>query len=503
MEQSLVKITSLYDQYKTSPNTIEKMGYYIHTQLPGLLQKYNEQEKKRIFLEKQSVQYINEFLTNPNRQFFYISATDTFIQYDGENYQFINEDDLWIIILNDITEKDILTTWKQKIKNILIKKIKEQHLFNTIPESATVQFVINFFTPTLFDTKEDVKHFMALIGDNILNKKIDLYYFLPTSSKLFFDTLESMCQYNFKSKLSITSNLRYRYRGEDYQKSRLIYFTKSIQNKSCWLSFLKDNLYNFLVVCCYYSTRYINADKYVNKRNDQFKNKIFYLKNNTKEEFISQFKETMLVQESGGQIHIKDMFFLWKIYLKQKNLPNTIYKAEFENILKDTMNSSSYFFIDIKSNYLNNTKMVQKFWREFIIKEMDEELEISELHTLITKWANDKNINCSEFNENNLHDIIEHFYDDVTIENDKFLMGIQCNLWDKQGDILDAFQNKFNKTIDKDITIYESYVMFCKYINNQGKLLTVSKKYYYKYIDKVIPNQYIKDGRILLTYWNN
>ena len=82
-------------------------------------------------------------------------------------------------------------------------------------------------------------------------------------------------------------------------------------------------------------------------------------------------------------------------------------------------------------------------------------------------------------------------------------MGIQCNLWDKQGDILDAFQNKFNKTIDKDITIYESYVMFCKYINNQGKLLTVSKKYYYKYIDKVIPNQYIKDGRILLTYWNN
>jgi len=503
MECSLVKITQLYEQYKTSPNTIEKMEYYINTQLPGLLKKYNEQEKKRIFLEKQSIQYINEFLTNPNQQFFYISATDTFIQYDEENYQFINEDDLWIIILNDITEKDILTEWKQKIKNIIIKRIKEQNLFNTIPESATVQFVINFFTPTLFDTKEDVKHFMALIGDNILNKKIDLHYFVPIESKLFFDTLESMCQYNFKSKLGITSTIRYRYRGEEYDKSRLLYFTKSIQNKSCWLSFLKDNLYNFLVVSCYYSTRYINADKYVNKRNDQFKNKIFYLKNNTKEEFISQFKETMLVQESGGQIHIKDMFFLWKIYLKQKNLPNTIYKAEFENILKDTMNSSSYFFIDIKSNYLNNTKMVQKFWREFIIKEMDEELEISELHTLITKWANDKNINCSEFNENNLHDIIEHFYDDVTIENDKFLMGIQCNLWDKQGDILDAFQNKFNKTIDKDITIYESYVMFCKYINNQGKLLTVSKKYYYKYIDKVIPNQYIKDGRILLTYWNN
>ena len=67
--------------------------------------------------------------------------------------------------------------------------------------------------------------------------------------------------------------------------------------------------------------------------------------------------------------------------------------------------------------------------------------------------------------------------------------------------MLDAFQHRFNKTIDKDITIYESYVMFCKYINNKDKILTVSKKYYYKYIDKVIPEQYIKDGRILLTYW--
>ena len=61
------------------------------------------------------------------------------------------------------------------------QRIKEQSLFNTIPESATVQYVINFFTPTLFDTKEDVKHFMALIGDNILNKKsITMAEFGPT-----------------------------------------------------------------------------------------------------------------------------------------------------------------------------------------------------------------------------------------------------------------------------------------------------------------------------------
>ena len=175
-----------------------------------------------------------------------------------------------------------------------------------------------------------------------------------------------------------------------------------------------------------------------------------------------------------------------------------IYKAEFENILKDTINSSASFFINIKSNYLNNTKMVQMFWNQFITKEIDEELEISELHALITKWSNDQNINCVGFNENNLSAIIEHFYDDVTIENGKFLIGIKCNLWDKQGDMLEAFQHKFNKEINTDITIYESYVMFCKYINNQGSLTV---RNIIKYIDKVIPEQYIKDGRISIQYW--
>ena len=503
MEDSLVKISDLYKTYKSSPGTISKLENYINTQLPPLLREFNEQEINQLLLEKKKNKYINTYLTNHNRQFFYIPSTDTFINYDGENYTYVDEDNIWIIILNDITENGILAECKQHIKNILIKKIKEQSLFHTIPESSTVQYVMNFFTPTLFNSKEDVKHFMSLIGDNILGKKMDLNYFVPIESKLFFDTLESMCQYNFKNKLGITSTIRYRYRGEDYNKSRLLYFTKSIQNKSCWLSFLKDNLYNLLVVCCHYSTIHINADNYISKGPEVFKNKICYLKNNTKEDLINEFKQKMIIQESNANIHIKDMFFLWKMYLKHQNLPNMIYKAEFENIMKENMTNDNNLFLNIKSNYLNNTKIVQKFWHQTISKDVEEELELSELYALIIKWTNDENIICVDFDENKLQDIVKHFYDDIQIENDKFLIGITCNLWNKQADIVDAFKNKFNKNIDKDITIYDSYVLFCKYINNKGKLLTVSKKYYFKHINKVIPNQYIKDCCILADYWNN
>ncbi len=503
MEESVSKLTVLYNLYKDSPNTLQKLEFYIHKQLPALLDKFNEQEKRRMFLEKESNIYINEFLTNPDQQFFYIQPTDSFIKYDGENYSFINEDDLWMIILSDITEKVTLVDWKQKIKNTIIKNIKEKSLFNTIPESSTVQFVINFFTPMLLTSKEDVKYFMTLIGDNILNKNTGLSYFVPIESKSFFDALESTCQYYFRSKLNIAQSIRYRYRGEDYNKSRIVYFTKSINNKACWLSFLKDNLFNFLVVCCHYSTRYINADSYVNKRNITFKNKILYLKNNTKENIIGIFLEEMILQSTDNSISLNDIYFLWKIYLKNKNIPNTILKTEFELILKNKLLNNNNNFLDVKSNYLDNVKLFKRFWDVTINRDVDDEIEISEIHTLLMKWIETNNKTSIGFTEDNLRDMIEYFYDDITVEKEKFLLNTSCNLWDKQGDMLEAFQHKFNKPIEKDITIYESYVMYCKYANNNGKLMTVSKKYYYKYIGKVIPNQYIINGRILLNYWNN
>ena len=35
----------------------------------------------------------------------------------------------------------------------------------------------------------------------------------------------------------------------------------------------------------------------------------------------------MIVAQTGKQIHIKDMFFLWKRYLKQERLPNMKYEG--------------------------------------------------------------------------------------------------------------------------------------------------------------------------------
>ena len=504
MEKAITKINEFYTLYKDSDNTLEKLDFYIHKQLPELLKKFNDQEIRRNFLEKESEKYINDFLTNPEKQYFYIKNTDVFIHYDGKIYTSINEDDLWMEILTDITSKEILLDFKQKIKNTLVNKIKEKTIFSTIPESYTVQHIINFFTPIIFDSKEDVKHFLALIGDNILNKKINVKYFVNIESKTFFDWFENLTQYYFGNKLNITSNIRYRYRGEKYENSRIIYFKKTIKNNSFWLPFIKENLFNLLVVSCHYSARYINSDNYVNKQNTNFKNKIFYLKNNTKTSIINDFMCEMA--NSGTEddkISFNNIHFLWKIYLKNKNIPNIILKSEFETIIKERYTYSNNYLTKIKSIYLRNIKLFKKFWQNNIVYDMNDEMEISEIYAILINWFETNKIYESNFTEENLKDMIEYFYNDITINENKFLLGIKCGLWNKQQDILESFVNKFNKNIDKNLSIYDSYILYCKYSNNNNKILTVSKKYYYKYINHIIPEKFIKDGYILQSYWKN
>tara|TARA_B100000963_G_scaffold359788_1_gene388189 strand:+ start:1892 stop:3397 length:1506 start_codon:yes stop_codon:yes gene_type:complete len=501
MENLIVKITQLHEKHKKSPKTLDKLTYYVEKQLPALLDKYDAQEKRRIFLEKESKRYINSFLSQPDHQYFYINNTDTFIEYNGCDYKIIPEDNLWFKILNDITEKKTLLEWKQKIKSKIIDFIKIKKLLSSIPESQTIQNMINFFTPILFTNKEKVKYFFAIIGDNILGKSNQNNYFVQEKSKEFFEILENLSGYYFDNKLNISNNFKFKYRGQSYNNSRLIYFTNNIKNKSVWFSFIKENFLNFIVLCSHYSSRYINAENYSLQRNDSFKNEVFYLKKNTKEQIIDNFINKFTHSDEKNKIHTTDMQFLWNMFLKEKNIENIIYKVELENILRNKLTYSSGNYLNLHTIHANEIKIFKSFFDKHIIYEDDDELEISEIHKIL-QTNNECNIT-----ENLLEDLISH-YTSYRSEDGKTINNISCNLWDKHQEILEAFENKFNKpdvilnNTNNYISIYDTYILYCKYSNNNNKILTVSKKYFEKQIIKLIPNEFIWNNNILLTYWN-
>ena len=501
MENLIVKITQLYEKHKKSPKTLEKLSYYVEKQLPALLDKYDAQEKKRIYLEKESKKYINSFFSNSEHQYFYIKTTDTFIEYNECDYKIIPEDNLWFKILNDITEKKTLLEWKQQIKTKIINVIKTKKILTSIPESLTIQNMINFFTPILFSDKEKVKYFFAIIGDNILGKSNENNYFVQEKSKEFFEILENLSGYYFDNKLNISNNFKYKYRGQSYENARLIYFTNNIKNKSIWFSFIKENFLNFIVLCSHYSSRYVNAENYALQRNESFKNEIFYLKKNTKEDIINYFIGKYTFKDENNKIHSSDIQFLWNLFLKEKNMENIIYKVELENILRNKLNYNSGNYLNLNTSHSKKIKIFKTFFEKHITYDDDDELEISEIHKIL------QNNNESSITESLLEDLISH-YTSYRSEDGKTINNISCNLWSKQQEILESFENKFNKpeiieNIENNyLSIYDAYILYCKYSNNNNKILTVSKKYFEKNIIKLIPSEFIWNNNILLSYWN-
>ena len=126
-EEIIIKLKKIYDNYEDNPVIIKKIHEYLDKQLPHALEHFIEKQanqlKRKQALEKHSQIYIDNFLNNPDKQYFYISQSNIFIFYNGENYKIINEDDIWHILLRDISTKETLTPWKHKIKNSVIKLI--------------------------------------------------------------------------------------------------------------------------------------------------------------------------------------------------------------------------------------------------------------------------------------------------------------------------------------------------------------------------------------------
>ena len=72
-------------------------------------------------------------------------------------------------------------------------------------------------------------------------------------------------------------------------------------------------------------------------------------------------------------------------------------------------------------------------------------------------------------------------------KDNKFLFGWSCKLWNKEAD-LDTFIETI-KEEHKCISIYEAYLEYTKYSSND---LTVSKRYFEKYIEENC-HEYIDD----------
>jgi len=537
-------IDELYQKYNNDSYMLSKLNSYICSQLPNIfenikLNHYQRTLRMEELTNEQDV-FIQTFLTN--NQYFYVSTTDKYFYYDGIRYQMINEDDILHKVLSTISNGRNLMSWKQRTKNTIMKRIRDNSLINSIPESDTIQRVFDSLYPAIFASKYETKYFLTIIGDNMRRKNTSLIHYIPQISKHFIRDLNAVSQFVLGNNLNQT--FKHKYHDHTYSECRIVNINNIVKYEHTWNHIVNEYALDIICVACHYSTRYESSDEYLLKHctNTDLINGVFYLKDRQPIDLVNQFITTYLdihpnqldlantniiidnQSIRGTQITWKNMQYLWKHYLDVSGLPSIMFLQTFKTILIDKLsvyyNEEHDTFIGICSKHLPTIQTFLNFWDEtMILDETETDFEIDEVVILFRKWCDINGQNNTVLNDKQILDLIAYFFPTIEIERDKYLSGIRSSLWDKQLDIqtaLDNMKNMLRETkmpidrcvspsMNRNIAIYDAYIFYCKYYSNPSDktyVQIVSKSYFEKYVFDNLVDYVIADKFISIEWYS-
>jgi hypothetical protein len=384
-DELLEIIRGLYQKYEDDEYLKTKLTTHIKTTLPTLLQQKcderNMREERRKTLEETSDEFIREFIDSS--AYYYNPSIDLFFVYQHNTYKIINEDEIEHDIRTTITDQQNseLSIWKYKIKNSIIKKIKERDLLSSIPESETIQRVLNALTPFIFKNKDSAKYFLTIIGDILLRKNTNTY-FIPSKTKHFISDLSEE-SYALFGTPNMMNHIKFKFYEHTYEECRIIDVVENIisfpfythnegikiglshsMSSSSSLSSLsnmvsssgvstpkspsthghghggssniiqKQSMLDLFCVAAHYSMRFNSADLFIEKhcKDHAIRQHAFYLKNITDDEIMTKFISTTMepCQNASARITWKNMLYLWKLFVEEEKIPNVF----FTNVLK-------------------------------------------------------------------------------------------------------------------------------------------------------------------------
>jgi len=534
-EESLTSIIKeLVSKYQHNPTIFNKLVQHVE-QLPDLLENTHttiiEREKRKNKLESESELFIQKFLHN--HKYYYHPPSELFFQYrDDYKYYVAKEDDVQHAILSTISANKTLMDWKHKLKVTILKKIKERDVLSCIPESETIQAVINRLYPSVCNNREKAKYILTVLGDTLL-KKCNHTYFITSKSKPFFKELSNLACMLFGS-ANLFSVFKVKYYEHKYNECRIVDTLDQINLENWSQYFKQNNALDLFCVAAHYSHRYDNADTFLSEhcKDSALKKYAFYLKDKDESQMIDIFYEQNIEKSEDCSISWKNMLYLWKHFIDAERIPNVFFSSTLKSKMIEKFNYDGHsdMFLDCTSKILPTVSKFIQFWNESI-EVLDnsytldglgdlcgnvEELEIDELCSLFTHHTK------SSITEKHVIDLIKHYYPDVTIEDDKYLLNTRCKLWNKKQEIID-FIKKYNSIYDnktksnsmidnenmsdyensydssnnniysEEIPINELYHYYCKCKN---KFIT-SKRYFERFIKEeselyIVENSFIK-----------
>lgn len=488
-------INQEYTKYENNVTIIQKINEYLIT-LPKYIENIKKEndlknERKNLLLEGQD-HFINNIINQ--KIYFYSQSSELFFKYDKINYELLKEDDLIYNILIQLNYKsnihqnkfyeEQLLPWKFKIKNKLIKTIKDENIKKSIPESKTIQNIINFMKGRFFETKNECKYFLCVLGDIFLKKNTQNIFIINIKAKFFIRIIDNLITKYFTNN-SLLNYFKFKFHDHQLDLCRLIKYInnedKELFNTN-YYNLLKSNMINIYVISCYYSNRYKNSDNFLNSINDSILHNILYLKNNNIDKIINNFIEIKIQECDNQNISFKNILYIWKLYINNINIPNILFQNNLKILLKNKLNfdEENDLFLNYTSIDLPFVSNFFKFWNENMYENIEEIfIEISEIITLYKNWNINKKNNIN-YNDSNIIELIKHFYNEIQIEDEKYIFGYSCKLLNKKESI-----NKFIVNYSESLN-YENYINFINKDEINKNTIPASKSYFELYIqDKI------------------
>ena len=493
MNKSVQQLLNLYEENRNNKEVCDKITSFICDRLPiEVVCWKKELDKNKIKMEQTN--FITHFLNDETKQFYYIKDTNSYIKYDNLNYSLINEDELLYLILSEISKNKLLLSKKQMIKDIIIREIKTNVFGSGIPESSTIQNIINYFYPVLFKTKSEAKYFLCILGDNVLKKKSNTFYISRDSYKIFLEHINNC--FNDYYNYDIIDNILYNIKklnqcGDNtFKNTRVLDFKSSIQNKRFWQHFLDHNVLNMISVAIHYSGRYDNSDEYL-KNKIEDKNKILYLSKNKKKDIIEKFIDKYIVEKKEEKITENELYYIWQLFLIEENIPcifeskKEYFKAFNESLVYEKIQYKNNNYLNIFSEKLFIAREFNDFWNKCIKEDQNEMIEISEIFYFFKQKTNIKTSS-----ERDIMFLIEYFYPYINITNNKNIINHSCALWNKKEtikNVIKEIKKEPNMEI-KDIANIKLYKKYCQYLKDKKNELVVNKTYFMDVIQELKKN---------------
>jgi hypothetical protein len=287
-EKCIESIQELLKKYENNKYMLQRIHNNVVNYLPNILENDLKNHEKRIdratYLTNEQQLFIQIFLSK--NKYFYLPNNNCFYEYNGKNYFIVKDDDIIYKLLSSISKDRVLLQWKYKTKINIIKQIKERSLLTSIPETETIQNVLNIIYPSIFSTKNQAKYFLTIIGDNILKKKQDLIFLVTPQTKKILVEIDNIAYISIGS-ANTTHNFMTKYHeNHSYDNCRLI----KINEKFCidiWKDLFKKIGLDLVCVAAHYSNRYENSDNFLDtKADEELKIYANYLKNTNQHEIL-------------------------------------------------------------------------------------------------------------------------------------------------------------------------------------------------------------------------